>query len=425
MPAASEPQTRDPRLDFFRGLGMFIILIAHIPYNSWTDWIPARFGFSDAADMFVFCSGMASALAFGKLYDRQGWAIGSLRIMQRVWQVYWAHIGVVLAVLALAIWADGALGVDHYVREELKLQPLLDQPRASLFGLVTLRYVPNSFDILPMYLVILAMVPIVMGVAAFSRIAVAGLVIALWILANLDVLQLTAEPLSGRPWFFNPFAWQLLFFTGFAFMRGWLPLPPRDGRLLLAASLIVVLAIPIACQPGFACHGGFGWFPLLGDIQQSLGWLTAKTNLGPLRVVHFIATAYLAYIAVGPVGERLTGTAVDLTRRVGQQTLAVFLAGLVIAQALGIGLDLLGRTMATTAIANLLGLAGLVVVALVTAAFKAPPWRKQPLPPVSDSATKATTPSNQIAARSRPHPALRQDLPLGQDLPLRQDKDVA
>ncbi len=45
---------RDPRLDFFRGLGMFIILIAHIPGNTWLNWIPARFGFSDAADMFVF-----------------------------------------------------------------------------------------------------------------------------------------------------------------------------------------------------------------------------------------------------------------------------------------------------------------------------------------------------------------------------------
>ena len=28
---------------------MFIILVAHIPWNPWTEWIPARFGFSDAA----------------------------------------------------------------------------------------------------------------------------------------------------------------------------------------------------------------------------------------------------------------------------------------------------------------------------------------------------------------------------------------
>ena len=57
------PRTRDLRLDFFRGIGMFIILIAHITDNPWTLWIPARFGFSDATEMFVFCSGMASAIA--------------------------------------------------------------------------------------------------------------------------------------------------------------------------------------------------------------------------------------------------------------------------------------------------------------------------------------------------------------------------
>ncbi|MEM9096562.1 MAG: OpgC domain-containing protein, partial [Pseudomonadota bacterium] len=50
---------RDLRLDFFRGLAMFIILLAHTPGNTWTLWIPARFGFSDATEIFVFCSGMA------------------------------------------------------------------------------------------------------------------------------------------------------------------------------------------------------------------------------------------------------------------------------------------------------------------------------------------------------------------------------
>ncbi len=55
-------RVRDPRLDFFRGIAMFVILIAHVPGNWLTLWIPARFGFSDATETFVFCSGMASAI---------------------------------------------------------------------------------------------------------------------------------------------------------------------------------------------------------------------------------------------------------------------------------------------------------------------------------------------------------------------------
>src|SRR4051812_1480637 len=129
MTAVSEApvrRERDPRLDFFRGLGMCIILIAHVPWNPWIDFIPARYGFSDAAEMFVFCSGMASALAFGRVFDQHGWWAGAQRIAFRMWQVYWAHICSFLAVLAFAIAADQWLGVDHYVREELKLQIALD-----------------------------------------------------------------------------------------------------------------------------------------------------------------------------------------------------------------------------------------------------------------------------------------------------------
>ena len=81
---------------------MFIILIAHTPSNPWTLWIPARFGFSDATEMFVFCSGMASALAFGAVFDRAGWLMGTARVAHRVWQVYWVHLGVFLT-LALML----------------------------------------------------------------------------------------------------------------------------------------------------------------------------------------------------------------------------------------------------------------------------------------------------------------------------------
>jgi hypothetical protein len=91
---------RDPRLDVFRGLAMFIIFIAHTPGNWWVNWIPARFGFSDATEIFVFCSGMASAIAFGAVFERQGLAMGTARILHRAWQVYWAHIGLFLVIVA-------------------------------------------------------------------------------------------------------------------------------------------------------------------------------------------------------------------------------------------------------------------------------------------------------------------------------------
>jgi len=75
--AAPAKRVRDLRLDFFRGIAMFIILFAHTPGNFITSWIPARWGFSDATEIFVFCSGMASAIAFGATFDRAGVLLGT------------------------------------------------------------------------------------------------------------------------------------------------------------------------------------------------------------------------------------------------------------------------------------------------------------------------------------------------------------
>lgn len=379
--AAAEPRVqtarvRDPRLDFFRGVGMCVILIAHIPWNAWTDWIPARFGFSDAADMFVFCSGMASAIAFGRVFDHHGWTVGFMRILHRVWQVYWAHICSFLAVLAFAIAADQWRGVDHYVREELNLQLVLDEPRRHLLGLVDLTFVPNYFDILPMYLVVLAMVPIVMALAKVDRHLVGLAVVGTWLGAQAGWLMFVADSETGRSWFFNPFAWQLVFFTGFAFARGWLPVPPRGGAFLYASLALVVLSAPFGCQEGFSCYAGWGAFPVLGQVHDSLGWLISKTQMGPLRYVHFMATVYLAWLAVGPRGSRLVGPLPDAMRTIGQQTLAVFLTGLVLAQAIGVVLDIVGRGVVTTPLANLAGCAGLYLAARVTHYMKAPPWKR-------------------------------------------------
>ena len=90
QPALQQPakRVRDIRLDFFRGVCLFIIFIAHVFGNAWAGYIPARFGLSDAAEIFVFCSGMASAVAFASVFVRHGFFMGTARIAHRVWQVY-------------------------------------------------------------------------------------------------------------------------------------------------------------------------------------------------------------------------------------------------------------------------------------------------------------------------------------------------
>ena len=56
-PALFRPVERDLRLDFFRGLGLWMIFLDHIPHDV-VSWLTLRnYGFSDAAEFFVFISG--------------------------------------------------------------------------------------------------------------------------------------------------------------------------------------------------------------------------------------------------------------------------------------------------------------------------------------------------------------------------------
>lgn len=382
MPPAHTPalapakRPRDVRLDFFRGCCLIIIYIAHVWDNPWAHFIPARFGFSDATEIFVFCSGMASAVAFGSVFERHGMMMGVARIAHRCWQVYWCHIGTFLAAVAVMAAADlwPATGGGYLDGANIGAA-LTTHGREVLLGLVTLTYVPNYFDILPMYMIILAMIPVVVALVRFDRTAAALAIVAVWLIASSGRLDLPAEPwsvgtTSGRTWFFNPFSWQLVFFTGFAFMRGWLPAPPLDRRLVAAAAVILALSAPLAWYPALQ------WSETLAGWSSALAPLTDKTHFGLLRYVHFLALAYLAYAAAGENGVRLRGPAAEWLRRLGQQSLAVFMTGLVLSFAASVLLNMIGRGFWAVALVNAGGIAMLFGVSRAVAWFKSSPWQR-------------------------------------------------
>lgn len=386
MTATKRP--RDPRLDFFRGVGMFIILIAHITSNPWTLWIPARFGFSDATEMFVFCSGMASAIAFGTVFARAGWLMGALQIAFRVWQVYWVHLGVFFVTLFLMLTINAT---QLFPRDEvgaLNLYPFLNNTGPNLLGLLTLTYVPNYFDILPMYLVILALIPVMIALARIDVRVAFLFSAALWVAAHFG-LNLPAELWfsngSQRQWFFNPFAWQLVFFTGFALMAGWLPPPPVHRGLVLLAAAVVVISIP------FAWHEIIGASEFVRDWRRDWSVLFNKTDFGILRYVHFLALAYLAWVAAGEGGVRLqrdgiAGRVIGIISQVGQQSLAVFAASMVLARVLGAFLNLTGGGAIPALVVNLAGFAAIIAVARIAAFFKAKPWKQPAARPRAEAA---------------------------------------
>ena len=85
--ATLPPKGRDLRLDLFRGIANWAIFLDHIPDNV-VNWITTRnYGFSDAADLFVFISGYTASFVYARMMLERGFIVGATRLTKRVWQL--------------------------------------------------------------------------------------------------------------------------------------------------------------------------------------------------------------------------------------------------------------------------------------------------------------------------------------------------
>src|SRR2546423_1832941 len=89
LPAAG---VRELRLDLFRGLALWLIFIDHVSPDLLTWFTIRSYGFSDAAEIFIFISGYTAAFVYGRALVDSGLVIATARILRRVWQIYAAHV---------------------------------------------------------------------------------------------------------------------------------------------------------------------------------------------------------------------------------------------------------------------------------------------------------------------------------------------
>ncbi|TMK11845.1 MAG: OpgC domain-containing protein, partial [Alphaproteobacteria bacterium] len=83
---------RDLRLDLFRGMGLWMIFLDHIPHDI-VAWLTLRnYGFSDAAEFFVFISGYLAGFIYGPIVRDGHFLAATKRLVMRAWQMYVAHI---------------------------------------------------------------------------------------------------------------------------------------------------------------------------------------------------------------------------------------------------------------------------------------------------------------------------------------------
>src|SRR5271170_4078190 len=209
--SAAAVSERELRLDLFRGLALWLILIDHLPPNVLT-WLTLRnYGFSDATEIFIFISGYTAAFVYGRAMREAGFVIATARILRRVWQIYVAHVFLFTIFLAEISYVATSFENPLY-SEEMGIMDFLKQPDVTIVQALLLRFRPVNMDVLPLYIVLMLLLPIILWLMRRSADLTLALSVILYAVTWQFDLYLSAYP--NGVWVFNPFAWQLLFVFG-------------------------------------------------------------------------------------------------------------------------------------------------------------------------------------------------------------------
>jgi hypothetical protein len=317
---------RDLRLDLFRGIALWLIFLDHIPENV-VNWFTIRnYGFSDATEIFIFISGYTAAFVYGKAMRERGFVVSSARILRRAWQIYVAHIFLFTIFLAEIAYVAATFENPLYA-EEMNVLNFLKEPDVTIFQALLLKFKPANMDVLPLYIVLLLLFPPTLRLLLWQP-GVALLLSALvYILAWSFHLNLPAYP--NGVWFFNPFAWQLLFVFG-----AWCALGGARALSGLMRSRMV-LAIAIA-------YLVFAFLITLTWYHEALAryvplWLSDrlypidKTNLDVLRFAHFLALAVVTVRFIPRDWPALKWPILQPAIQCGQHSLEIFCLGVFLA----------------------------------------------------------------------------------------------
>ena len=293
-PKAVEPARRDARLDVFRGLALVMIFINHVPGNPYENWTSRNFGFSDAAEGFVFMSGLAAGLAYsGNFRKRPRWPAAA-RVWGRAWTLYLVHLCVTWIALGIAAAAALGFGVLGPVGTN-NIPAVIGDPLAAMIGVPLLSHQLGYMNILPLYIVMLLATPFLLVAARAKPWTLIAGSVALWFAAGWYHVNLPSWPVAGE-WFFNPFSWQLLFVIGLASgvaMKRGRRLVPADPRALrLAAGVVLFVALWALWDDLGVFLDGYMHRAREAGVPLFLAGYD-KPYVSVPRLLHFLALAYL------------------------------------------------------------------------------------------------------------------------------------
>ena len=234
-----------------------------------------------------------------------------------------AHVFLfVVYLVEIGISARNSATAEHAASFNVKI--FLDRPAEVLYEGLILKFKPVNMDVLPLFIVLMLAGPLMLwGLLRFRNITLLAS-IALYFAARQFGWNLPSYP-EGNAWYFNPFAWQLLYVSG-----AW---------LAVGGAAAIDGIHPFASAPGLRCglsivrlRDGHGR-SASGNCAIFPPWFIGifnpndKSNLAPYRFIHFIVIAALVIRFLPRDWPGLEWRVFRPAILCGQQSLEVFCVG--------------------------------------------------------------------------------------------------
>lgn len=300
-------------LDMLRGFAMVCIMLDHMPIGTLRGYTLANWAIFDAAELFVLLSGFLVGLVWLAAETRQGTAAARRRFARRAFEVWRALIlgGVALALLSRGLFAAG---LNHTAVWNAYADWVISNPLGYVGVLATMWLQPNLLDVLAVYVLFLASVPITLPLMRrWPRNFTLGSVLV-WLVAP----QLNALIPNHRDGglLFNPFGWQMLFFSGVAMglwrdrimatLRPWSALltPAAIGMWIFGATIVIAARYGDAALP----------------LRDALKLVYGEIDKWPLDGTRFLGIMAGAWLVAAPLARPLEAMATTAPGR-GLQTI--------------------------------------------------------------------------------------------------------
>ena len=311
----------DARLYLTLGIANWSVFVDHIPNNVVNLLTLRNFGFSGAADLFVFVVGYGVAIIHGRMALERGYVVAATRVFRRVWRLYAAYVVLfVIYIDTIAYVASQSMAPE--IISDYNISGILEHPLRTLVQGLVLQEEPLNLDLLQLMIPLMAFFPFVLwGLLRGPNLTLAASV-ALYLAARWFGWNFHAYP--DLEWTFNPLCWQMLMVLG-----GWFAVTGVPGQSLhkmswlrIAAGAYLVLAMAITLMRHSPALSAY-----LPEIVRNGISPTDKEYLAPYRVIHFLALAFIATHLVPPDHPWLQRKSLQVVTKCGEEWLAVFCIG--------------------------------------------------------------------------------------------------